>query len=157
MTPRFTFMSALFAVILSFTAVQAMASPSDTFAFGHPGKASAVTRTVKITMKGIRFSIQNIDVKSGETVKFVLTNKDGFEHEFALGTVDEQAEHRVEMQDDANKGVSMGKDPNAITVPSGKTVALIWTFTGPSTIIEFDCDVPGHYEAGMRGTITIRK
>ncbi len=157
MTPRFIFMSALFAVVLSFSAAQAMASPSDTFVFGHPGKASAATRTVKITMQDTHFSMENIDVKSGETVKFVLTNKDDFEHEFVLGTVSEQADHRVEMQEAMDSGKPMDKDPNAISVEGGKTGVFVWTFAGPADIIEFDCNIPGHYESGMRGTVTIRK
>jgi uncharacterized cupredoxin-like copper-binding protein len=38
--------------------------------------------------------------------------------------------------------------------PAGKTVRLVYSFDQPRTL-EYGCHVPGHYAAGMRGTITI--
>jgi uncharacterized cupredoxin-like copper-binding protein len=42
---------------------------------GQPGVASAVTRTVDVEMGDIFFKPKNIDVKPGETIRFVLRNK----------------------------------------------------------------------------------
>jgi uncharacterized cupredoxin-like copper-binding protein len=42
-------------------------------------------------------------------------------------------------------------DPNAVMVQPGETKELIWTFTKTENV-EFGCNVPGHYEAGMKGT-----
>ncbi len=42
-------------------------------------------------------------------------------------------------------------DPNAVMVHPGETKELIWTFAEAENV-EFGCNVPGHYEAGMKGT-----
>ena len=48
------------------------------------------------------------------------------------------------------------KDANSILVEPGKTGELVWTF-GEATALEFACNVPGHYEAGMVGKISVAK
>ena len=45
-------------------------------------------------------------------------------------------------------------DPNAIVVKPGETKELTWRFTRAGKL-EFDCNVPGHYEADMAGTISL--
>ena len=45
-------------------------------------------------------------------------------------------------------------DPNMVMVAPGKRAELTWTFS-QSTPIEFACNVPGHYQAGMVGPLTI--
>lgn len=52
---------------------------------GQPGVASAVTRTVDVEMGDIFFMPKNIDVKPGETIRFVLRNKGALLHEFNIG------------------------------------------------------------------------
>ena len=47
-------------------------------------------------------------------------------------------------------------DPNAISVEPGKTGELIWQFTKAGTF-GFACLVPGHFEAGMKGTIVVKR
>ncbi|MNT66943.1 Copper binding protein, plastocyanin/azurin family [compost metagenome] len=111
-------------------------------------------------------------VKAGETVRFVLTNKGKLPHEFNLGDAAMHARHQQEMlamqqggMDHAAMGHgSMAKpghgmshdEPNTVTVSPGKTAELTWTFTQASGI-EFACNVPGHYQAGMVGTLKIDK
>ena len=51
-------------------------------------------------------------------------------------------------------GTPMQAEPNAVDVPAGTTVRLVYTFDQPGTL-EYGCHVPGHYPAGMRGTITV--
>lgn len=43
---------------------------------------------------------------------------------------------------------------NAIRIEPGETAELTWTFTDPGTVL-MGCHEPGHYDAGMRGTITV--
>jgi uncharacterized cupredoxin-like copper-binding protein len=45
-------------------------------------------------------------------------------------------------------------DPNSVLVAPGKTAELTWTFT-KATNIEFACNIPGHYQAGMVGKLTV--
>ncbi len=45
-------------------------------------------------------------------------------------------------------------DPNMAKVAPGGTGNLIWKFTRAGTV-EFACLIPGHYEAGMKGSIRV--
>ena len=46
-------------------------------------------------------------------------------------------------------------DPNGSTVKPKQKGELIWRFTKRGTF-EFACLIPGHYEAGMYGTIVVK-
>jgi uncharacterized cupredoxin-like copper-binding protein len=48
----------------------------------------------------------------------------------------------------------ISSDPNAVDVPAGTTVRLVYTFDQPGTL-EYGCHVAGHCAAGMRGLITV--
>jgi len=127
------------------------------FSFGGPGEASMVTRTITVTMEDNLFDLEEIAVKEGETVRFVLVNKDDADHEFTLGTPEMQVEHRAEMMKMMDSGMNMDMDhgdANALSVPGGETGEMIWTFGGPATI-EFACNIPGHWEGGMGGKLII--
>ncbi|MBP7336999.1 cupredoxin family protein [Niveispirillum sp.] len=147
-------------------------------ATGKPGKASAATRTVQIELGDNFFSQENLTVKAGETVRFVIVNKGEFLHEFNIGTAASHAEHQKMMammvdhgmltptglnKDMANmdhSAMGMGHmdhdDANSVLVEPGKTGELVWTF-GQDMSLEFACNVPGHYEAGMVGKISVTK
>ncbi|MNL78605.1 hypothetical protein D3C87_2050360 [compost metagenome] len=45
-------------------------------------------------------------------------------------------------------------DPNSVLVEPGKTAELTWIFT-KATRLEFACNIPGHYQAGMVGQLTV--
>jgi len=45
-------------------------------------------------------------------------------------------------------------DHNMVKVAPGGTDTLIWKFTQAGTV-EFACLIPGHYEAGMKGSIRV--
>jgi len=122
-----------------------------TFPFGHPGSGTHVDRVIRITATEYRYLPAAISFHSGETVKFVVSNKGMVDHEFVLGTVSEQKEHEKEMS--AHPGMEM-HDPNGISVPKGSRASLIWTFTRPMTI-QYACHLAGHYAAGMHGVLTI--
>jgi uncharacterized cupredoxin-like copper-binding protein len=126
------------------------------FSFGEPGNAGKVDRTVKITMKDLSFEPAFLKVKVGETVRFIVTNASDVDHDFTLGDVPTQVAHRQEMVEMAEKGGEMHHedDPNAILVKSRQTAKLIWKFTKTGKF-EFDCNVPGHFEGGMTGVITV--
>lgn len=130
-----------------------MSSHAETFPFGHPGKPGQVDRVIKVTAMDFKYEPASITVKAGKTIKFVVTNKGVVDHEFVLGTVEEQKEHDKEMAEHPNMKMD---DPNGIAIPKGKTASLIWTFTKPMTI-QYACHVPGHYAAGMYGTLKIEK
>jgi uncharacterized cupredoxin-like copper-binding protein len=119
---------------------------------GKPGVASKVSRTIHVEMaNGMRFKPSDIQVKQGETIRFVLKNTDGVKHEFSLGTQQELMEHYEAMK----KFPDMEHDePNKISLAPGKRGEVIWQFT-KTTSVDFACLHPGHLEAGMKGQVIV--
>ena len=169
---------ALAACVLAFS-VSAVASPGSHAEIGHPAAAASATRTVNIEMTDLAFSPKTLEVKAGETVRFVLVNKGQLLHEFNLGDAAMHAEHQKDMLKMQQSGAmtttgmhhagmdhgAMGQgsmpmagmthdDPNSVLVEPGKTAELTWTFSGTRDL-EFACNVPGHYQAGMVGTLKV--
>lgn len=125
------------------------------FAFGHPAEASEATRTIEIEAADtLKFDPASVELKAGETVTFRIHNVGATRHEFVVGTADEQEHHSEEMQEMAGSGAMMHDEPNAVGIEPGQTKELTWTFPEAGTA-EFACHEPGHYPAGMKGTITV--
>jgi len=126
--------------------------------FGAPGQADAVTRTITVTMQDLAYDLKNIKAKDGETIRFIIINKDDVGHEFTMGTAEMNASDREKMAKmmDMGQEMSMAGEANAVTVLPQQTKELVWTFKGPSQI-EFACNIPGHFESGMKGKIMIMK
>ncbi|KWU52178.1 plastocyanin/azurin family copper-binding protein [Pseudomonas palleroniana] len=129
------------------------ADAAHTFAFGQPAPASKATRTVEVVLQDISFAPKSLDVKAGETVRFVLVNKGQLLHEFNLGDAAMHAEHQKEMLQMQASGMQHD-DPNSVLVEPGKTAELTWTFS-KATGLEFACNLPGHYQAGMVGKLNV--
>lgn len=149
-----------------------------TAAIGEPAKASSAKRTVRVEMHDNYFLPDTIPVKAGETVRFVIRNNGEFLHEFNIGTAAMHAVHQKEMAEmmehgmltttgvdqkmmamDHSKMPGMGHsmkhdDPNSVLVEPGQTKELAWTFSKDAAL-EFACNIPGHYEAGMVGKVEI--
>jgi uncharacterized cupredoxin-like copper-binding protein len=126
-------------------------------AWGRPGKAKDVTRTVKIEATEYAFSEKVLTFKAGETVKLVVTNKGGLKHELTIGDADEQASHGKEMAKMSDMGHSEGEHEmpaNSIHVAPGETRELIWNFDKPGKLL-FACNYPGHSALGMEGEIAV--
>lgn len=123
-------------------------------ALGKPAKPEEATRTVEVTMSdAMRFEPPTIQVKRGETIRFVVHNQGQLKHEMVLGTMAELKKHAAMMM----KFPEMEHDdPNAVSVEPGKTGQFAWTFSKAGTF-DFACLVPGHFEAGMKGKIVTKK
>jgi uncharacterized cupredoxin-like copper-binding protein len=127
------------------------------FQFGRPGDATQADKVIRITMGDMNFDPQSLMISVGQTIRFVVTNRSEIDHDFTIGDAATQGAHRAEMLEAMeNGGAKHRNDPNAVLVKAGEQRELVWTFTtaGP---LEFDCNVPGHFEAGMRGRITVEK
>ena len=142
---------------------------------GEPGKAGNETRAIEIKMFDNYFEPETISVSAGETIRFVVKNTGDFVHEFNIGTAAMHAGHQKEMimmmehgalevdkinHKMMNMNMGGGKtmqhnDPNSVLLEPGKSGEVIWTFTKASNI-EFACNVPGHYDAGMMGKVNIK-
>ena len=120
--------------------------------FGQEGDPRKVTRTIRILMAdSMRFTPADVSVKRGETIKFVVRNNGKLLHEMVLGTVEALKAHAELMK----KFPEMEHaDPNQVTVPPGKTGAVVWQFTRAGKV-NFACLQPGHYDAGMKGLVKV--
>jgi len=119
---------------------------------GKAGVAAKVSRTVTVDMTdAMRFVPSSITVKQGETIRLVVKNSGKVKHELVLGTEKELKEHYEVMK----KHPEMEHDdPNMVTLAPGKTGEMIWQFTKAGKV-DFACLQPGHYEAGMKGLVTV--
>lgn len=123
-------------------------------ALGKPAAVSQATRTVEVKMgDDMRFEPQRIDIRRGETIRFVVHNHGQLRHEMVLGTLAELKHHAAQM---AKFPEMEHDDPNAVSVEPGKSGEFAWTFSKAGNF-DFACLVPGHFEAGMKGRIVVRK
>jgi uncharacterized cupredoxin-like copper-binding protein len=128
-------------------------APREETAFGRPGNPRKASRTVTFSMTdAMRFEPNHIDVREGETVRFVAKNNGKLLHEMVIGTTEELNEHAELMK----RFPDMEHDePYMAHVDPGKTGNIVWQFTKPGEF-QFGCLVARHFDAGMTGTITVR-
>lgn len=121
-------------------------------AWGIAGDAKAAKRTINIAMTDqMRFLPDKIEVKQGETIKFVLKNEGKMLHEMVIGTKKELEEHAALMLKFPNME---HEEPYMAHVAAGKSGAIIWTFNRAGDF-DFACLIAGHYQAGMVGNISV--
>ncbi len=123
---------------------------------GHPGDKAKVRRTIRVVMKetddgDMLFEPASLSIKQGETVRLKFANKGEIEHEFVMDVHEGILEHRALME----KFPEMEHDdPNAIRLEPGETGEIVWTFAKAGEF-GFACLVPGHYDAGMKGSLKV--
>jgi len=119
-----------------------------------PADVSQATRTVEIKANDeLKFNPTKVAAKPGETIAFKVVNPGKVDHEFVVGDGAFQARHEKEMQD-MPAGHGMGDEPTAVTVKAGETKTIALTFPTAGSLV-FACHQPGHYGAGMKGTINV--
>ncbi|MFJ1255596.1 plastocyanin/azurin family copper-binding protein [Cupriavidus sp. CuC1] len=122
-------------------------------AIGEPGDAASVSRTIQVDMTdNMRFSPADIKVKADETIRFVVRNAGKLRHEMVLGTEADLKAHYAEM---LKMPEMEHADPNAVTLEASQRGEMVWRFTR-SGRVDFACLQPGHYDAGMRGKVSVR-
>ncbi len=112
-----------------------------------PGSAGFVAGTTSaprvvrvIASDALRFYPDVVTVKAGETVTFEVTTMGMRSHEFMVGPASDVAADTADT-------------PEVADIAMMQTKSLTYTFNGPGPFA-FACHATGHYEAGMRGTIT---
>lgn len=120
--------------------------------WGIAGDTSAVKRTIDVSMSDdMRFVPAKMEIKTDETVKFVLRNKGKVLHEFVLGTSKTLDEHAALM---VKFPGMVHEEPYMAHVPPGKSDEMVWKFNKPGNF-DFACLIAGHYQAGMIGKIIV--
>ena len=147
--------------------------PSISFAssmkmIGEKGDIKDVTRVITVKMFDNYYEPNEIIVKKGETVKFVVKNMGELVHELNIATKEMHIKHQPEMTKmveheilladriDKNKMKEMAKmdhamahkHANSVLLEPNGTGEIIWKFSTLAKL-EIACNVPGHYEAGM--------
>jgi uncharacterized cupredoxin-like copper-binding protein len=92
----------------------------------------------------LSFMPDTVTVAKGETIRFVLTNSGTAVHEFQVGPADKVA------ADEVDGTIVVEQDE----LDAGSTHAVDYTFSGAGPY-GYACHEPGHYEAGMKGTVVL--
>ncbi len=142
---------------------------------GEKGDPTKIDRTIEIEMYDNYYYPTQIDVKKGETIKFVVKNLGELVHEYNIGTKEMHIKHQPEMAKlveheilladkiDHEKMKKMSKmdhslghsHANSVLLEPNETGEIIWRFSKDISL-EMACNMPGHYETGMVGKINIK-
>ena len=115
------------------------------------GAGEAGPREVVIDIRFSTFSEQLIDAAPGETVRFVLVNRDPIAHEFIVGDT------RMQLVHERGTEAHHPPRPGEISIPAGATRTTTITFERDptATFTVFGCHLRGHYAYGMAGAIEL--
>ena len=162
-------MKYLFIIIFLFTTNSIAASMS---MIGEKGDPNNIDRVIKIKMYDNYYEPNLINIKKGETIKFIITNLGEMVHEYNIGTKEMHIKHQPEMQKlidheiitfdkiDKKKMKEMSKKDHSLVHSHSNSIMLepktqgeiIWKFS-KDIELEMACNIPGHYESGMVGKI----
>lgn len=153
-----------------------LASPGHSASdIGRPAAASAIGRTIEVHMGDNFYAPASIPVQAGESVRFVVKNTGLAPHEFSIDQAAGHAAHQKRMaamfastahaahegnaMQHAGHGESVPAmhhvETNSVLVAPGDSSELLWTFADSGNL-EFACNLPGHYQAGMVGRFVIQ-
>jgi uncharacterized cupredoxin-like copper-binding protein len=99
----------------------------------------------------ILFVPDRVELRKGEQIRFLLTNKRMVNHESVLGTQKEIEERAKAMKQ--NPGMEHS-DAHSRTFGMYGADELVWRFTKAGRLL-FAYLIPGHLEKGMVGTIVV--
>lgn len=128
----------------------------DPMDIGIPGNDQSGTTQIEVSLfetddGEMLIEPRQLDFKAGETVLFTITNNGEYEHEFVMDTFDNNAKHKELMEQFPEMEHA---DPNALRLQPGETGSIAWTFANAGAF-EFACLIPGHYQSGMHGALTV--
>ena len=141
---------------------------------GEKGNIKDVTKVINVKMFDNYYEPNEITVKKGETVKFIVTNMGELVHELNIATKEMHIKHQPEMMMMVEKDILLGdridlkkmkeaaktdhsmahSHSNSVLLEPKKSADLIWKFS-KNTKLEAACNIPGHYESGMVAKVNI--
>jgi uncharacterized cupredoxin-like copper-binding protein len=110
---------------------------------------SPSARTVELTVHHSQFSVTELRVRPGETVRFVLRNTDPIPHELIVGDQSVQDVH------ESGTESHHADRPGEVSVAPGKTAVTAYRFGSEGGRLLFGCHLPGHWAYGMKGAIVV--
>jgi uncharacterized cupredoxin-like copper-binding protein len=133
---------------------EASVTSGDEHVFGREGDPKKAARTVRIEMSDkMRFTPDRLSIRQGETVKFIVRNSGKTMHEMVIGSMKDLKAHAELMR--KHPGMEH-EEPYMAHVAPGGTETMVWQFTKAGEF-HFGCLIPGHFEAGMVGTIVVKR
>ena len=121
--------------------------------FGKTGDPAAVTQTISMVMSDeMTFTPNVLKVAVGDTIRFIVENTGEDLHEMVLGRTEDLKKHAKMMVEFPEME---HEEPYMAHVEAGEKGEIVWTFSKAGQF-EFGCLIPGHYDAGMRGTIIVQ-
>jgi uncharacterized cupredoxin-like copper-binding protein len=116
--------------------------------------ALTIDRSLDIRMgDNMRFTPDSLQVSAGETVRLIVRNEGRLPHELVLGSEADIRAHAQAMKEGQVHKHGAG-GAMALEVPPGQSREWVLRFTQAGQW-QMACLVPGHYEAGMRGALTV--
>ena len=135
---------------------------------GEKGESFEVDRVIEIKMYDNYFEPNEINIKKGETIKFLIKNFGSLVHEFNIATKKMHLNHQPEMLKMMENEILLGNKidyekmkefaktdhsmahshSNSLLLEPNKSGEIIWKFNN-ETKLEGACNVPGHYESDM--------
>lgn len=106
-------------------------------------------RTIEIDIHHSRFTPTRIEVDRGETVRFVVTNRDPIAHELIVGPMSVQIRH------ESGREAYHPPVPGEVSVPIFSTAETTYTFDDTAPVW-FGCHLPAHWDYGMQGRAVVR-
>lgn len=121
-------------------------------------------REINVIMRDYLFEPNPIVLYAGETVRFNVVNAGLLPHEFVLGDADVQAAWASAEAAATPPGFTATPPP--VSLPPEEAGFRIWLESGQSasadyqvpddaTALQLACQIPGHVDAGMVGTVEI--
>jgi uncharacterized cupredoxin-like copper-binding protein len=112
-------------------------------------------RVVELSMEGMHFIPDRIEVKAGELVAFVVTNPNDIAHELFIGTPAEQAAHEaMHMAAAASDQAQVRHGGYGIYLAPHDTGVVSYRFDTAGEIM-LGCHLPGHWAAGMHAVVVV--
>ena len=112
------------------------------------GGSSGSTANLSVTATDFKFDPQAWTVTAGQSVTVQLKNDGSIQHQWALMKAGTTVTSPFDADDEANVLFKLQAAPDETQTG---------TFTAPAagtyTVV---CGVPGHFEAGMLGTLTVK-
>ena len=127
-------------------------------ACGNNSSTTGSGGTVQITLSDFKITSSQTQFTAGKTYHLNVKNTSQTAHEFMI--MPQMGNGGTMSMDDAHKmALAMIE-----TIGSGETKTLDYTFKGDTAMpgmgmnqsLEFDCMLPGHYDAGMHTAITVK-
>lgn len=104
--------------------------------------------TVTLDIEHSRFVPEELTVRAGTLVRFVVDNHDPIHHELIVGPPELHERHA------AGTERFHPPVPGEVSVGPNGTAMTVYAFDEPGTV-GFACHLPGHLAYGMRGTVEV--